>query len=148
MQRSKSAAAKVVAAKVNVFSRLWPAVCAGCVLVAAVGCESKTSQTTGMVTVFVEDAATESLPFNDVPDGATVEDVMRRISPEQLPIQITGSGVTAFVTSMDGKATTDGKGWMFTIDGQPSYVGIGSATVHPPTVVEWHYGMFEPLSEE
>lgn len=122
--------------------------CLCLVLVGAAGCERQSSTATGVVTVVVDGNADESLAIGGVADGASVEDVMRKITPEQLPVRMTGSGITAFVESIDNRSTIDGKGWMFRINGQPSGVGIGSATVSPPTIIEWTYGEFESMPPE
>ena len=126
-----------------------PPLVAFCVILMTLGCDRSNSDvtpvSTGVVTIVVGDAMGDSISIPDVADGATVEEVMRDMDPALLPVTINGSGLTAFVESLAGKSTADGKGWLFKIDGQASSVGIGSATLHPPTIVEWQYGEFDSM---
>ena len=81
--------------------------------------------------------------IEDVPEGATLESVMRRI--DQIPISIRGSGVTAFVDQIGDTATSSSEGWTYEIDGEFATRGIGDTTLSPPTIVEWSFGsMTEP----
>ena len=81
--------------------------------------------------------------IEDVPEGATLESVMRRI--DQIPISIRGSGVTAFVDQIGETATSSSEGWTYEIDGEFATRGIGDTTLSPPAIVEWSFGsMTEP----
>ncbi|MEM6469463.1 MAG: DUF4430 domain-containing protein [Planctomycetota bacterium] len=81
---------------------------------------------------------------SDVETGATLESVMRRLD---LPIEMSGSGTTAFVQSINGKSMDSNKGWTFTVDGEFASQGIGSTTLTPPTEVIWSFGGFEADDE-
>jgi hypothetical protein len=103
---------------------------------------------TGVVTVEVFGAVDEGDRAKakfaedfEVTEGTTLEDVMRRI--QQPEIEITGSGVTAFVQSIDGVETNAERGWTFTVDGEFASVGIGSLELTPPQTVRWRYTTFE-----
>lgn len=73
----------------------------------------------------------------DVANGTTLEEVMRKI--EQPEIVITGSGVTAFVQSMDGVATDTTRAWTYTVDGTFANEGIGSLELTPPQKIQWRF---------
>lgn len=73
----------------------------------------------------------------DVATGTTLEEVMRKI--EQPEIVITGSGVTAFVQSMDGVATDTTRAWTYTIDDTFANEGIGSLELTPPQKIQWRF---------
>ncbi|TWU04608.1 DUF4430 domain-containing protein [Stieleria varia] len=78
---------------------------------------------------------------DDVVDGSTLETVMRTIQMPQ--IEISGSGPTAFVNSIDGIMTSGDKGWTFKIDDEFANQGIGATVLHPPTKVTWTFGSLE-----
>jgi hypothetical protein len=101
---------------------------------------------TGTVTVEVAiDDDVKVWSIDDVAAGATLEDVLR--STDDFPIEISGSGTTAFVNSIAGKSTSASEGWTYTIDGERAPAGIGSTTITPPTTVRWTFsgadGFFE-----
>lgn len=117
-------------------------------LLFSVGCRSETptiaplstaQAVTGTVTVEVklgEELRTFEVP--DVADGATLESVMESI--DQIPINMTGSGTTAFVNAIGDTKTNSTEGWTFMVDGQWADTGIGSTVLHPPTTVTWVFG--------
>ena len=105
---------------------------------------SAETDATGTVTFqFTEGEEVTTFDVENVPDGATLESVMRGI--DQLPISIRGSGVTAFVDQIGDTATSGSEGWTYEIDGEFATRGIGETTLSPPTRVEWKFGeMSEP----
>ncbi len=149
------------------------AVIAGCVLVVlASGCrqeappqpttpESSATDTasakTGTVTLEIfqpnndgskdgaQAAQAEFTETFDVADGTTVEEVMRKI--EQPEIVITGSGVTAFVQSIDGVATDASRGWTYTIDDKFANEGIGSIKLAPSQKIQWRFTTLEEATK-
>jgi len=70
----------------------------------------------------------------------TVEAVMRKIDAPA--IELSGSGTTAFVRSIEGLETTAGRGWLYEVDGQWAERGIGQTTVSPGSEIRWRYGEF------
>ncbi|WP_161604331.1 DUF4430 domain-containing protein [Roseiconus nitratireducens] len=117
-------------------------------LIGSAGCESPpptppADAATGIVAVEIlqEDAPPRRLEIPDVADGTTLAAVMQSIS--EVPIEISGSGSTAFVQSIGDRTTEGTKGWTFKIDGQFVNRGVGQTTLHPPTTVQWSYGEFE-----
>ncbi|WP_442506859.1 DUF4430 domain-containing protein [Novipirellula sp. SH528] len=77
----------------------------------------------------------------DIQSGATVEEVMRTI--DEIPVTITGSGVTAFVSEIDGVSTTSTEGWKYKIDGVHAEQGIGSTELDSPATITWAFGSYE-----
>jgi len=77
----------------------------------------------------------------DIHAGATVEDVMRLI--DEVPVTITGSGVTAFISEIDGVSTTSTEGWKYKIDGEHAEKGIGSTKLDAPATISWAFGSYE-----
>jgi hypothetical protein len=95
----------------------------------------------GTVTIeIVGSSGTESIEIPAVAAGTTLETVMRRV--EQVPVQIQGTGSTAFVNKIGDLATDSRQGWTYKIDGQHINRGLGSTTLSPPTTVTWRYGEF------
>ena len=121
-------------------------------LTSIAGCPSTTTEpdvdpsdegaSTGTVTVRIvsEAKAPTVIQVPDVADGTSLETVMRSL--QEADIAISGSGTTAFVNSIQGKATSADKGWTFTVDGEHANQGIGQTVLHPPVEVEWSYGSF------
>ena len=100
------------------------------------------SSRVGTVTIEIEsETANETLMIEDVADGTTVEEVMRRI--DQIPVTIHGSGVTAFVDQLGETATSTDSGWTYTVDGEFANQGIGTTTISPPTTITWTFGGYE-----
>ena len=106
-----------------------------------------TASSVGTVTLTIDRGGDDHTTFEipKVPDGMTLETLMRSV--DQVPIQISGGGTTAFVHSIDGIATSADEGWTFTIDGKHANQGIGSTRLHPPTNVTWRFGSFQSLSQ-
>ncbi|MCM2371742.1 DUF4430 domain-containing protein [Aporhodopirellula aestuarii] len=110
------------------------------------------ASTTGSVTIEIVSPETEATENEtedelmladdfDVAEGATVEDVMKEIqSPE---IVIVGSGLTAFIQSIDGVETDGSRGWTYTIDGEFATEGIGSTEVTPGQTIRWQFTTLE-----
>ncbi len=120
------------------------------------GCGKKVAPTqgavvpamTGTVTIEVVNGdETKEFLVNDVADGTSLEDVMRGV--KDLPIEMKGSGITAFVQSIDGVATNQTEGWTYRVDGKHASVGIGSLELHPPTTITWRFVSWDdvPVSE-
>ncbi|EMI15377.1 hypothetical protein RMSM_07706 [Rhodopirellula maiorica SM1] len=77
----------------------------------------------------------------DIPTGATVEQVMRSI--DEVPVTITGSGMTAFVSEIDGVSTTSSEGWKYKVDGVHADKGIGSTKLDAASTITWAFGSYE-----
>lgn len=126
-------------------------------LLIAIGCNNSPpppapGATTGAVIIEIEsgdgetaDSADEpklvTIEIPDVPDGATLEFVMKMI--DQIPVELHGSGSTAFVHSIGDTKTDTSQGWTFKVDGAFANQGIGQTVLHPPTTVRWSFGTFE-----
>ena len=94
---------------------------------------------TGTVTIEIENGeSVQTHEINEVAEGSTLESALR--SAGGIPIEITGSGMSAFVHSIDGQATSGGEGWTYTVDGDFANEGIGTLTLSPPTTVRWSFG--------
>ncbi|KAA1262247.1 hypothetical protein LF1_48090 [Rubripirellula obstinata] len=115
-------------------------------LIALAGCTTQTQEpdtnaATGVVTFeFKTGDETEVVNVEGIADGETVESVMRKI--DEVEVSISGSGTTAFVNKIGEKATANGEGWTYTIDGQRAERGIGATPLSPPATVTWEYGEF------
>ncbi|MEM9586554.1 MAG: DUF4430 domain-containing protein [Planctomycetota bacterium] len=112
----------------------------------AIGCgtQRETVPTTGSGTVTIQVSVGEQdhvYQVDQVASGTTVEQVMRSV--EGLPWECSGSGTTAFVVSLHDIPTTGDSGWIFRLDGEYSDVGIGTATVEPPTTIDWTFGNWD-----
>jgi hypothetical protein len=70
----------------------------------------------------------------------SVEAVMRKL--DEPAIELSGSGTTAFVRSIEGLETVAGRGWLYEVDGQWAERGIGQTTVAPGSEIRWRYGEF------
>lgn len=125
-------------------------------LITCAGCSSNTQDAPG-VNAVTGPSGTVTLSFDsgngppvivDVPgiaDATTLESVMRRV--DEVDVELSGSGSTAFVHSINGVATRADEGWTFKIDGQHANQGVGMTELHPPTRVEWRFGSFQMLDE-
>ncbi|QDT06215.1 hypothetical protein K227x_46230 [Rubripirellula lacrimiformis] len=92
----------------------------------------------GLVTIEVAiDGDTQTFTVDQVAEGTSLENVMRSV--DGLDVDISGSGTTAFVNSIAGKATSASEGWTFTIDGEFANAGVGSTELTPPTSVAWKF---------
>ncbi|MCA9138258.1 MAG: DUF4430 domain-containing protein [Planctomycetales bacterium] len=113
----------------------------------SVGCESTppppvAGAPVGVVTLeFNSDGTSTSVQVPGVADGATLESVMRSV--DQIAIELSGSGTTAFVQSIGNTKMEADKGWTFKVDGEFANQGIGQTVLHPPTTVQWTYGEFQ-----
>ena len=130
------------------------AVSTACVLLlATAACHSEPASglvpvQTGTVTVEIQgDGKARSLELADVPEGTTVEEVMRALSDQGLDVELSGSGTTAFLVEMDGLGTEAGKGWLYTIDGEFPQRGIGTTEILPPTTIRWRHGEMPTATE-
>lgn len=117
-------------------------------LAGVIGCQSSppppvADAAVGVVTIQITngDGAPQSIEIADVADGATLESVMRSI--EDIPIELSGSGSTAFVSSIGDVKTDASQGWTFKVDGEFANQGIGLTVLHPPTTIQWSFGEFE-----
>lgn len=97
----------------------------------------------GTVTVVIQTskAVPKTVLVKEFADGTSLEAVMRSI--DQIPVEISGSGQTAFVQSMGDVATDATQGWTFKVDGEFANQGMGVTVLHPPTTVTWSFGEFE-----
>ncbi|TWU59808.1 hypothetical protein Poly51_00810 [Rubripirellula tenax] len=97
---------------------------------------------TGVVTIEIVTAdGTKAFTVDEVAEGTTLEQVME--SARDMPVEISGSGTTAFVHSLDGRSTSASEGWTYRIDGEFAHSGIGAAVLSPPTTVTWKFGDWE-----
>lgn len=96
----------------------------------------------GPVTIeIVHQESIQTLQLEAVPAGTTVESVMRSI--EEVPVEIRGSGTTAFIDSIDGVKTGSGTGWTYRINGEFVDRGIGSTELVPPATIRWTFGRWD-----
>ena len=84
----------------------------------------------------------QTITIDDVTQGTTLETVMRGI--DEIEMDISGSGTTAFVNRIGDVATGSTEGWTFEVDGEYAKQGIGSTKLSPPTTVAWSYGSYSP----
>lgn len=106
---------------------------------------AETSPMVGTVTVEIvidpEDVAKTVTKQVEIKDGQTLESVMADL--DGVTIQSSGSGVTAFIQSINGVETTADRGWTYTIDGDFAPEGIGSTKLVPGQTVQWKFATFE-----
>lgn len=113
----------------------------------ASGSPGATERQVGPVTVeIVRDGQTRTVTLDSIRHGTTVEEVMRSI--DEFPVEIRGSGTTAFVDSIDGVATGSETGWTYQIDGESVHEGVGGKRLAPPATIRWSFGGWEDLPEE
>jgi len=79
----------------------------------------------------------------DVRTGQTVDDVMRRI--EGADVKISGSGVTAIITSIGEHANGGSAGWTYRVDDAWADRSMGVYELSPPATVTWKYGEFAEM---
>lgn len=119
------------------------------VLLLGLGCARKpvaVDAGVGQVTITIhKNDQARVINVENIATGTTLEHVMRSI--DEVPIEISGSGLTAFVNEIDGLATGPSDGWTYRIDGQYVGQGIGSVTLTPPTTVDWRFGAWEDMGE-
>ena len=102
----------------------------------------------GVVSITIESGGmSRTIEVPDVVDGTTLESVMRSLPPDEVDVNISGRGMTAFVTAIDGRGPEGSRGWVYEIDGEKVMSGIGSTKLVPPTDVRWFYGGMEPESD-
>ena len=113
------------------------------------GCQSsdpvtETEGSVGPVTIRFQagEKAYPDVVIDDVADGTTLESLLRQL--DGIEIDMSGSGAMAFVNSIDGIETNATEGWTFKVDGEFVNHGVGKTILHPPTKVEWSFGVFEP----
>lgn len=105
----------------------------------AVPAQAPSAAAAGTVTIVLELVdETKSYEIADVPAGSTVESVMRSFT--DVPVQISGSGVTAFVHTIDGRSVAGHAGWTYTVNGEFANEGIGTMELTPPATITWTYG--------
>ncbi|MEM6689682.1 MAG: DUF4430 domain-containing protein [Planctomycetota bacterium] len=124
-----------------------------------IGCESNQvtqpasneAVETGTVSfeVILSEDGQESIQFDvsDVAKGSTLESVMRAIDPEDLTLEISGGGLTAFVVSINDQTGGSQSGWVYTVDGDNPDVGIGGFELDPPTTVRWKIASFDEIAD-
>lgn len=128
-------------------------------VVFAVGCDSNRvspptsgdAVQTGTVDfeVVISGEGAEPIQFEvpEVAEGTTLESVMRAIDPEVLSLEISGSGLTAFVVSINEQTGGNQSGWVYTVDGENPEVGIGGFELNPPTSVRWKIASFDEIAD-
>ena len=98
----------------------------------------------GTVTIEIRKAdSARVIEVENAATGSTLEQVMRSI--DEVPMDIRGRGLTAFVNEIDGLATSQSEGWTYRIDDEYVGEGIGSVTLTPPTKVVWQFGAWEEM---
>lgn len=98
----------------------------------------------GAVTIRFEGSeldADQALVVDAVAEGTTVEVVMRSLDGPRL--EMSGSGLTAFLHGVNGVSNEGDLGWTFLVDGKFATAGMGSTKLSPPTEVVWRYGAME-----
>ncbi|TWU33784.1 DUF4430 domain-containing protein [Novipirellula artificiosorum] len=94
------------------------------------------------VTVIIQTPhSSKEIVVQGVLPGSTVESVMQSI--DEVPVTVNGSGVTAFVSSMDGVETKASEGWTYKVNGEYADKGIGSVMLVPPATLTWTYGTYD-----
>jgi hypothetical protein len=79
-------------------------------------------------------------------DNLTVIDAMHQVAEiDSLQFQSSGSGRGAFVSSIAGVANgdSDGRYWLFDVNGEQSTVGAGSRVLEPGDRVLWRLDYYE-----
>ena len=118
-------------------------------VVTVAGCERSRTQS-GLPAAAVDGVASLDFEINDkriteevgIVDGETLETTMRSLN--KVDVEMSGSGTTAYVNSINGVESTGSEGWTFEIDGEWADKGVGSTKLHPPTTINWKYGEFAP----
>ncbi len=98
-------------------------------------------KTIDIVVVIQAPNSKHEFTLSGVKSGETVEALMRSI--DEVPVEITGSGVTAFVNEIDGVSTSGSEGWTYKIDGAHAEQGIGSTTLTTSGTITWTFGSYE-----
>lgn len=131
-------------------------------LLVAVGCQpsatsEKPTKDDAKPTAKVGSVTIEIVPDWDAPEtvisqtleiseNQTLESAMRQLSTNAVPpiqLDLSGSGVTAFVQSINSIETDAQRGWTFTIDGKFATEGIGSVQLSPGQTIQWRFTTFE-----
>ena len=98
------------------------------------------------VTIIIRsDVGEKEFEVPQIAPGTTVESIMRAV--KEVPVVIEGSGMTAFVNSIDGVETGANEGWTFKVNGDFAKQGIGSTMLVPPATLTWTYSTFSEASE-
>ncbi len=83
------------------------------------------------------DSKREALPANTVTyfgvDGKTALELLQ----DKATVKMTGSGESAFVTSIDGVAADKTNYWSFSVNGAPATVGAGSYVTKADDSITW-----------
>ncbi len=125
----------------------------GTLLIGCLGCNSATppppavEAASGTVTLeIMTGEEVQTIEVADVADGTTLEAVMKSI--DEIPIELRGSGTTAFVDAIGATQTSASEGWTFKVDGKWADTGVGTTILHPPTTVTWAFGDWDKESTE
>ena len=88
---------------------------------------------------------TTVIELDDLPASSTVADGMRRIQqiPDQVTIEMQGSGAMTFVSAINELKTAAGEGWSYRVNNQWAEAGVGATGLHDGDVVRWSHGAFE-----
>ncbi len=114
----------------------------GCSRSTPVADPASAQRAVGTVTVqIIGTTKTTSIKVPEIAQGTMLEEVMRSI--KEIPVEIQGSGTTAFVDKIGDQATGSSAGWTFKVDGDFANQGIGRTPLNPPTTVTWRYGESE-----
>jgi hypothetical protein len=94
------------------------------------------------------DPAWQACDDLSIDTGSTVLDLMNEAAEEcdpPIPFTYTGSGQSAFLTSIDGVANNqnnNGYYWVYFVNGQAPQVGFGAYTLSAGDSVAWDYKHF------
>jgi hypothetical protein len=82
--------------------------------------------------------------------GQTVMDVLAWADkhPRGIDLRTSGSGLSAFVRSIDGLENEGGgataKNWLFRLNGKLSNTGAGTCEVQAGDEISWKFGVYKP----
>ena len=106
--------------------------------------DSHSIGTVELILEFPTEASNHNLHRPLVADMTVLELMEAARSDGQLEFVATGTGVAAFVVSIDGVTNQGGAGknWIFYVNGLESNQGCGSVVVNPGDVIRWKFGEY------
>lgn len=116
-----------------------------------VGCDStkklpaELQRDTGTVTLEVDfggDKRAKSITVVCSPDSTVLQSLERARATNDLKFESRGVGETAFLSSIDGVKNegSDGKNWIYKVNGQLGDKSAGIYEVNPGDTVTWSFG--------
>ena len=91
--------------------------------------------------------ATDQQFFVACPDPATVLTILEKAErAQQIEFSVSGSGDTAFITSIGGVENEKGAGdnWIYQVNGKLGDKSSGVFGVQPGDVIQWSFGKYRP----